>query len=298
MVLAHDWQITSETCFPLGLVYINYSNILIFNVLPIFSPNQIAVFFWKFEFLFTKDSQYTGVWKYCGVYKILCCLINVLLTIPINSTHFNHQHSSFSLRVQADHLTITCYGMTIDSRQMNYKCWPISCAIHTYDVLEVSPYQHLPTMLIWSLSVPGTISWRKNMTGIYLAFDFCRFCVVIRFFFHPRHNGQWPQDFKGFLSQILTITFLSYFNDRYNTYLVIISLTQSSILSYYSRTIFYFIIRHIHIYRILHELSFNINIYGMRLRHVTKWAHGKFCYVRGTSFIKNYIKMTASVSFF
>ena len=23
-----------------------------------------------------------------------------------------------------------------------------------------------------------------------LAFDFCRFCVVIRFF-HPRHNGQW-----------------------------------------------------------------------------------------------------------
>jgi len=24
---------------------------------------------------------------------------------------------------------------------------------------------------------------------IFLAFDFCRFCVVIRFF-HPRHNGQ------------------------------------------------------------------------------------------------------------
>ena len=24
-----------------------------------------------------------------------------------------------------------------------------------------------------------------------LAFDFCRFCVVIRFF-HPRHNGQFP----------------------------------------------------------------------------------------------------------
>ena len=26
----------------------------------------------------------------------------------------------------------------------------------------------------------------------FLAFDFCRFCVVIRFV-HPRHNGQWPR---------------------------------------------------------------------------------------------------------
>ena len=25
----------------------------------------------------------------------------------------------------------------------------------------------------------------------FLAFDFCRFCMVIRLF-HPRHNGQWP----------------------------------------------------------------------------------------------------------
>ena len=25
----------------------------------------------------------------------------------------------------------------------------------------------------------------------FLAFDFCRFCVII-LFFHPRHNGQWP----------------------------------------------------------------------------------------------------------
>ena len=28
-----------------------------------------------------------------------------------------------------------------------------------------------------------------------LAFDFCRFCVVIRFF-HPGHNGQWPPTSK------------------------------------------------------------------------------------------------------
>ena len=31
----------------------------------------------------------------------------------------------------------------------------------------------------------------------FLVFDFCRFCVVIRFF-HPRHNGQWPQTSKDF----------------------------------------------------------------------------------------------------
>ena len=31
----------------------------------------------------------------------------------------------------------------------------------------------------------------------FLAFDFCRFCVVIRFF-HPRHNGQWPPTLKDF----------------------------------------------------------------------------------------------------
>ena len=30
-----------------------------------------------------------------------------------------------------------------------------------------------------------------------LAFDFCRFCVVIRFF-HPRYNGQWPPTLKDF----------------------------------------------------------------------------------------------------
>ena len=29
----------------------------------------------------------------------------------------------------------------------------------------------------------------------FLSFDFCRFCVVIRFF-HPRHNGQWPPTSK------------------------------------------------------------------------------------------------------
>ena len=36
--------------------------------------------------------------------------------------------------------------------------------------------------------------------------DFCRFCVLIRFF-HPRHNGQWPPTSKDLLSQMLSIYF-------------------------------------------------------------------------------------------
>ena len=36
--------------------------------------------------------------------------------------------------------------------------------------------------------------------GFFLAFDFCRFCVVIRSF-HPRHNGQWPMTSKDFYTR-------------------------------------------------------------------------------------------------
>jgi len=34
----------------------------------------------------------------------------------------------------------------------------------------------------------------------FLAFGFCRFCMVIRFF-HPRHNGQWPPTSKDFYTR-------------------------------------------------------------------------------------------------
>ena len=35
---------------------------------------------------------------------------------------------------------------------------------------------------------------------MFLAFDLCRFCVVIRCF-HPRHNGQWPPTPKDFYTR-------------------------------------------------------------------------------------------------
>ena len=39
--------------------------------------------------------------------------------------------------------------------------------------------------------------WLSLIPIGFLAFDYCRFCVVIRFF-HPRHNGQWPPTSKDF----------------------------------------------------------------------------------------------------
>ena len=38
----------------------------------------------------------------------------------------------------------------------------------------------------------------------FLAFDFCRFCMVIHFF-HPRHNGQWPPTSKDFYTRCYTL---------------------------------------------------------------------------------------------
>ena len=52
-----------------------------------------------------------------------------------------------------------------------------------------------------------------NTRDICLAFDFCRFCVVIQFF-HPRHNGQWLPTSKDFLSHILSITFIFLFQRK------------------------------------------------------------------------------------
>ena len=43
-------------------------------------------------------------------------------------------------------------------------------------------------------------------TLVFLAFHFCRFCSVIRFF-HPRHNGQWPPTLKDFYPRFYALHF-------------------------------------------------------------------------------------------
>ena len=89
-------------------------------------------------------------------------------------------------------------------------CWmasgKISCeftgSLSLNKVFELNWKVHL-----FRRSCPYEKYRRTDRVVFFLAFDFCRFCVVIRFF-HPRHNGQWPPTSKDFLSQILSITFI------------------------------------------------------------------------------------------
>ena len=54
----------------------------------------------------------------------------------------------------------------------------------------------------------------------FLLFDYCRFCVVIRFF-HPRHNGQWPPTSKDFYTR----SYILHFYLSYNVFGMTRSLT-------------------------------------------------------------------------
>ena len=67
------------------------------------------------------------------------------------------------------------------------------------------------TVLLGANMVPSQFSSSRTLfllfIFLFLAFDFCLFCVVIRGI-HPRHNGQLPPTSKDFLSQILSITFI------------------------------------------------------------------------------------------
>ena len=64
----------------------------------------------------------------------------------------------------------------------------------------------------------GTLNCKWCYFSFFLALDFCRFCVVIRFF-HPRHNGQWPPTSNDFfLSQIVSITFIFLSSERANIF--------------------------------------------------------------------------------
>ena len=49
------------------------------------------------------------------------------------------------------------------------------------------------------------------MKVLFLAFDFCQFCVVIQFF-HPRHNGQWPPTSRDFYTRSYPLHLFSYLN--------------------------------------------------------------------------------------
>ena len=75
---------------------------------------------------------------------------------------------------------------------------------------DINAFKHAETLqeISGQASSEASLESILKKVGFFLAFVFCRFCVVIRFFSSP---PQWPMtsDFEGFLYQILSIIFLS-----------------------------------------------------------------------------------------
>ena len=71
---------------------------------------------------------------------------------------------------------------------------------------------------------------------LFLAFDFCRFCVIIRFF-HPRHNGQWMTTVKR--HYIKTTGLIDLINSFFDRILRLLHLHPSPrIVVYYHGTLY------------------------------------------------------------
>ena len=75
--------------------------------------------------------------------------------------------------------------------------------MNTYVYFRIAPTPH------YGFLVSTRVCWICLLLIFFLAFDFCRFCVIIRLF-HPRHNGQWPPTSKGFHPRSYPLHFLSY----------------------------------------------------------------------------------------
>ena len=54
-----------------------------------------------------------------------------------------------------------------------------------------------------------SLSFTPSPHCALVAFNFCRFCVIIRFF-HSCHKGQWPPTSKDFYPRFYPLHFLSY----------------------------------------------------------------------------------------
>ena len=114
-------------------------------------------------------AQYQGTCQYytrTEIYtnRLLTVFANVLPTTRLNIGSFDsHIFGSILNNLKYESM----HGVCLNNNQTKY----------TY-------YKHTPQDAIWSIL-------------FFVAFAFCRFCVVIRFF-HPHHNGQWPPTSKDF----------------------------------------------------------------------------------------------------
>ena len=65
-------DVTLVSATQMNKLYVVHKTIL--SVLTYFVAQSDSRIYYFIIILFHEDSQYTGVWKYCGVYKILRCL--------------------------------------------------------------------------------------------------------------------------------------------------------------------------------------------------------------------------------
>ena len=84
--------------------------------------------------------------------------------------------------------------LTLSERRKVYKKWETI----SKTTLEITK------KLLSLKQYPNKITW--DFLGIFLAFDFCRFCAVI-WFFHPRHKGQWSPTSKDFYTRSYPLHF-------------------------------------------------------------------------------------------
>ena len=76
-------------------------------------------------------------------------------------------------------------------------------ASHSLLLVSVKCNWQKNKLMVWLLVKHWNMQFHSLVLLIFLsflAFDFCRFCMVIRFF-HPRHNGQWPPTSKDFYTR-------------------------------------------------------------------------------------------------
>ena len=95
-----------------------------------------------------------------------------------------------------------CVSLFCVDSILGSKCWVWATLIGLHPLAINNCSNHL----LWNYPAKFNET-RFFFLDFFLVFDFCRFCVIIRFF-HTRHNGQWPLTSKDFLSQILSITFI------------------------------------------------------------------------------------------
>ena len=80
---------------------------------------------------------------------------------------------------------------------------PISLFVHNTRMTSL-------TLLLYTQKQTMWVTWIYFFNS-FLAFDFCRFCVVIRFL-HPRHNGQWPPTSKDVHTRFYPLHFYPILN--------------------------------------------------------------------------------------